>query len=171
MQHGLRSSYTNNLTRNSVWSTTLKPELFDEVLKAALMISQQDCDDDEDLAAPSNLIKLRYDMQRLCGIKLGQALKNNNEKEITEADRFLKLISLQWDTKIARVVLENRKFNAAKPLPTAGDIQKMAAFLNEQLAKAEEPENYSEYRRLVLLILAKVITYNRRRCGEMQAIR
>ena len=49
----------------------LAPEYFGQMAKASLQVAAQDDYDDKILGAPSNAIKLSYDIKRLCGIKLG----------------------------------------------------------------------------------------------------
>ena len=58
----------------------LAPEYFDQMAKASLQVAAQDDYDDEILGAPSNAIKLSYDIKRLCGIKLGLGIKIKNQE-------------------------------------------------------------------------------------------
>lgn len=55
----------------------------------------------------------------------------------------------------------------------AADIVKLATYLKEHLRIQALPEqpSYEEYRKTVLLVLARLVTYNRRRPGEVQALR
>ena len=50
----------------------LTPANFDTISKAALKVARQDEDDEDNLAAPSNAIKLSHDFKRLAGIKLAK---------------------------------------------------------------------------------------------------
>ena len=53
----------------------------------------------------------------------------------------------------------------------AEDIVKLANYLKGKLAECREPTTYGEFRELSLLVLARLISFNRRRPGEVQALR
>ncbi len=149
----------------------LAPTYFDHVTKAALVCSDQDDDDEEELGSPSNAIKLQYDIKRLCSIKLAKAIMNGDEKRKKEANEFLQLMEISWSSKLARVALQRKRMNRKKPLPLPEDIQKLASYLNGELDDFDPADtSYPNYRRGVMLVEAKLISYNRRRCGELQAM-
>jgi hypothetical protein len=149
----------------------LKPEHFDMVVKAALACAAQDADDEEDLATPSNAIKLHYDLQRLTSIKMGIAMKIGDTKTRKDCKTFLKLITMQYSNRLARVLLQERRFNIRKPLPLPEDIQKLCTFLKKELSSLDLNDSSSKnYLRATKLAEARLILYNRRRCGELQAM-
>ena len=52
------------------------------------------------------------------------------------------------------------------------DIVKLAEYLKSSIVSISSTiEDYTAYRRMVLLVLARLISYNRRRPGEVQALR
>ena len=153
-------------------SDYLVPIYFTQVAKAALRVAKQDEGDEEDLAAPSNAVKLSYDIKRLVSIKLAKAIRSENTKDRQEAEDFLKLMSIEWSTKLARVTLEDRKHNKKTPLPLQEDIQRLSEYLNDQIREFKTQDaSYKNYRSGVILAESKLITFNRRRCGELQAMR
>ncbi|XP_014669798.1 PREDICTED: protein starmaker-like [Priapulus caudatus] len=133
--------------------------------------SPQDADDEEELGTPSNAIKLSHNIRRLASAKLAFAIKQGNEPKRRESKDFLTLIKLEWTTKLARVTLETRKFNSKKPLPLPQDVLKLANFNKEELEKLDlNDASYPNYRKVVTLTETRLILYNRRRCGELQAM-
>ena len=62
--------------------------------------------DDEDFASPSITIKLPYDIKRLVSIKLAEAIVSGNSQVKQDCEEFLKLMTISWSTKLAKVALE-----------------------------------------------------------------
>jgi hypothetical protein len=135
-------------------------------------------DNEEDLQAPSNAIKLSYDILRLCHAKVYQAMddpnKERGEAERKKTKRFVERFSQHWYTDVkkkARHVLRQRRINKRQELPVPQDIVKLANQLKDSLGKAKRPETPEELRSLQLNVLARLISYNRRRPGEVQSLR
>ncbi|XP_033731339.1 uncharacterized protein LOC117320961 isoform X2 [Pecten maximus] len=169
--------HLNNITGNKDKDLNffLQPSYFESVAKAALQCSKQDADDDEDLASPSNAIKLGYDIKSLASSKLGNALINGDNKKKEEAENFLKLMNMQWGlkvTKLARVLLNERHFNRRCPLPKPDDVKKITVHMKKEISSLDLNDmSYQNYRRAAILVLARTTLYNRRRCHEVQALR
>lgn len=87
----------------------LQPKYFSEVAHAALKVAKQDDDNDDNLQAPSNAIKLGYHLKRLCNLKLGLAIRHGNDDQRRASKNFLKLMEIEWCSKLARVNLEEGK--------------------------------------------------------------
>ena len=153
----------------------IHPKNFDHFVKAALKCAKQDDEDEEEIKSPSNAIKLGYDIKRMASAKLGEALKTGNEVKTSEAKDFLKLMTLNWGlqvTKLSRVVLSERNFNSYKPLPFPSDVKKLATYLQSSLNSLDlQDYSYTQRKKVAVLSLARLTLYNRRRCGEVQAIR
>ncbi|KAJ8018205.1 hypothetical protein HOLleu_43939 [Holothuria leucospilota] len=150
----------------------LDPTYFTYVARAALKVAQQDNEDEEDLKAPSNALKLSYDIKRMANIKLAQAIQARDQGKKRSAQDFLQLMSIEWSTKLERVLLEERKHTDKKPLPLPNDIVKFNRYLtNEATACDLTDTSYANFKKIVTLTLAALITYNRRRPGEVQAIK
>ena len=83
----------------------------------------------------------------------------------------------EWSTrvaKLAKTTLDERKFNQKKMLPEPEDVMKMCKYLNRQMELLENElgeAHFSTYRRACILVEAKLISYNRRRPGEIESIR
>ncbi|KAK3107723.1 hypothetical protein FSP39_020825 [Pinctada imbricata] len=63
----------------------LRPVHFENVILAALNCSFPNADDTEDLEAPSNAIKLKYDIRGILNDKLTFVLKKSNDEMDQEA--------------------------------------------------------------------------------------
>ncbi|KAJ8017713.1 hypothetical protein HOLleu_44683 [Holothuria leucospilota] len=150
----------------------LAPEFFQHVAQAALKVAQQDCSDEESLQAPSNAVKLAHDIKRMANIKLARSIESRNKEMKESSIDFLHLMSIQWSTKLARVLLEEKKHVKNSPLPVPSDVVKFSQHLKEKAKVCDlEDTSYQNYRKVVILALAALISYNRRRPGEVQAIK
>ncbi|KAJ8048412.1 hypothetical protein HOLleu_00721 [Holothuria leucospilota] len=99
----------------------LDPAYFAYVASAVLKVAKQDQEDDEDPKAPSNALKLSY-IKRMANIKLAQAIQAQDQGKKQSAQDFIQLMSIEWNTKLERVLLEERKHAEKKPLPLPSDI-------------------------------------------------
>ena len=50
-----------------------------------------------------------------------------------EAKDFLKLMAINFSTKLARVLLSERRFGVRKPLPLPSDIKQLAEYISAEL--------------------------------------
>ncbi|XP_062575025.1 uncharacterized protein LOC134236887 [Saccostrea cucullata] len=150
----------------------LQPRYFSEVAHAALKVAKQDDDNDENLQAPSNAIKLGYHLKRLCNLKLGLAIRQGNDDQRRASKNFLKLMELEWCSKLARVNLEERRRNKKVELPLPSDVKKLSDYLKTELESFDKGNlTYENFKKGSTLTEAVLITYNRRRPGEIQAMR
>lgn len=148
----------------------LAPEYFEHVAKAALMCANQNEEDEEVIGSPSNAIKLQYDLKRLTSIKLANAIINKDPKKKKEAEEFQQLMTISWSTKLVRVALQKKSYNNKKPLPLPEDIKQLASHINSEIREFDTGDTfYENYWLGVILVESKLISFNRRRCGEVQA--
>ena len=110
----------------------LTPSNFDNVTKAAIQVALLLMDNEEQLKAPSNAIKLKYDLTRLVNAKWAYIQKNNKDpNEARKCEIFLRLITLECTsqkvTRLARLVLAGRQLNRTKEIPSPEDISKLTA--------------------------------------------
>ena len=180
---------TEELKKNLTCYNALVPGQYQKIVSAVFAVCREACEDsvedevepDEDgLEAPSNAIKLSYDLGRLCAAKTTKAIamtqdKNPaGEKDRKDAKRLMQLYKLNWQVDVlkrARHCLRERKLNVTIELPDPKDIAIFAKFMLQTMKKAKKPENYDEFKLLQIWILARLIQYNRRRPGEMQVLK
>lgn len=160
--------------QDSLWDF-LRPQNFDNLVLAALKCSFPNADDDDDLLSPSNAIKLKYDLYRLVNTKWALIVKTSgseNSKEAKECKTLASLMDIEWKervTIIARAVLSRRKFDEKKELPSPEDIEKMTMHLSKKLKETSlTSENFT---RLVTIVQTRLLLYNKRRTGELEAIK
>ena len=149
----------------------ISPQYFPDICRAVMRVARQDEDNDEEFGAPSNAIKLKYDLKRLGCLKLSEAIIEKNELRKSDAEEFIQLMNIRYSDNLAKVSLFNKKLNERKPLPLPADVQKLAKYINDEMEKFDHVDvTYQKYVRAVTLAQAKLISFNRRRCGEVQQI-
>jgi hypothetical protein len=118
-------------------------------------------DDEEDLLKPSNAVKIGFDLKRLANGKIGHALTNKNKAEREEAEDFLKMMQIFWGTritKLARVILEQRKFGQEVHLPQPEDIKELYLYLQRTLAELDlKSTDFENYRKVCEAVEARLI--------------
>ena len=176
--------------KNLTWYDALVPDQYDNIVKAVFTVCREpyieglldELDregmDEDDLVAPSNALKLTYDIARMCSIKVTMAidLKNQNQGTIDRKNvkRFMEKFKFNWSTDVkkrARHVLRERKLNTTVELPDPNDIAIFAQFMQKKMEQATKPCSYDEFKEMQHDVLARLIAYNRRRPGELQALK
>ncbi|XP_060584452.1 uncharacterized protein LOC132740548 isoform X2 [Ruditapes philippinarum] len=164
----------SNIQEPSLWQY-LKPEYFNDIVNATVLTASPISDEDDSLQAPSNAIKLGYDLKRLLNGKIGLAIMDHDEQSQSDAGKVLKLMDIYWGsrvTKAARVLLDERRYYAEKHLPHPEDILKLNCYLQDSISQLDyKKTDKMNFRLVAELIEAKLILYNRRRTGELQAVR
>jgi len=153
----------------------LKPEYFETIVKATLLASLSNLDDEDELQSPSNALKLGYDITRLINIKIGLAIQFRNSLVQEEAEKLLQLMRIFWPTrvtKLARVILLERQYNKEHCLPPPDDLKKLNTYLEDAIGKLNlKSPKYEDYRRAAEVLGSKLLMYNRRRTGEIEGLR
>ncbi|XP_069105224.1 uncharacterized protein [Argopecten irradians] len=155
-------------------SDYLKPKYFDLVCEGALLCAHMENDDEEDLKSPSAALKIGFDIGRMANIKLGLALRSSNKEEKQEAEEFSSLIKLEWSTrvsKLAHLKLQDMKVNKpASPLPIPEDLSVLGGRVVNEMKTMKYEKDIDTYRRAVMLVQTRLLTYNKRRSGELEAL-
>ena len=164
----------------------IHPNMYDNFIKAVFAVCGEeqieeaaapvsDCDL---LKAPSNALKLSYDITKLCNMKMALAIHDEDrvagEKDRKDSKRFMDLYRSQWEVDVkkkARHVLRERKLNMTVHLPDPADIAKLASHLRAKMLAMEMPASYDDFRRMQYLCLARLMSYNRRGPGEVQTLK
>ncbi|WAR09247.1 hypothetical protein MAR_019205 [Mya arenaria] len=151
----------------------LVPSYFDNFVRASLSVSMPNMDDLDDLKAPSNAIKLKYDIRRLVNAKYACLLKGNDTDiaDLKSCKRFLTLMEIEWAervTKIARTVLQARQLTEKKDIPAPGDVEMLTKHLASELQTTEM--NTANFHRLVQLCQTRLLLFNKRRSGELEVL-
>lgn len=110
---------------------------------------------------------------------MAHSIKMSDEVGRQEATDFIQLLKMEWSTRvnrISRATLVERNFNKKKPLPDPEDIVKLATYLVTELQKLESKldpalADNMKFRKVVMLVQSRLLLYNRRRPGELEALR
>ena len=162
-----------NKKQKTLWDF-LKPQHFEDIVVASIKCSYPNADDNEDLLSPSNAIKLKYDINRLICCKWAFIVGkcgNGNAKEALECETLLTQMTRQWKEKVSTTasnVLNLRKFQEKKELPSPEDIRDITKFLVQQLQKL--PLTPDNFHRVVVIAETRLLLYNKRRTGELEVI-
>ena len=161
-------------SRNLQMQEFLHPQYFDNVISAALNCGIRDVDDEGELLHPSTPIKIGYDVARLCNIQMGFAIRAGDKELIDQINNFALLRKMEWHEKITRsankILRERRQEkNLSLPLPT--DLANLATFLKEKLGKVclDVTKAANHFRCVAMLTMTRLLLYNKRRSGELEA--
>ena len=105
---------------------------------AALKCSKQDDNDEEDIKAPSNAIKLGYDIKRMASAKYAFGITSGNQEMKREGKEFLRVMTIRWHTEVtrlAREVLLEKSMNKPSHLPLPGDVKDLQDNIKMSLGK------------------------------------
>ena len=176
---------SEDLQKNLNFYDALIPEQYSRFVQAVFQVCREEVfeglalgDEEESLEAPSNAIKLSYDIQKLCYIKQTKAIdfpdKVKGEQDRKQVKRFLEKFTIHWGNDVkkrARHVLRDRKLNATVQLPDPEDIAKLADYMQDLMKSTEKPTTPSDFKQLQNYVLARLISFNRRRPGEVQVLK
>lgn len=158
-------------------SEMLSPENFYNVAEVALQICNSTEHEEDELQHPSTAIKSGFDLMRMASSKVGISIKTKKKEMKKEGEAFMYLMSKEWGykvNKVARSTLSERMFNQKKELPYPEDIMKLSSYLVENLEFVDlsyTAVSGMMFRRIVMLVEARLLLYNRRRPGELEALR
>ena len=148
----------------------LTMKYFDNIVEVTLEMCG--INEHDELLHPSTANKIGFDLGRLIGLKYGYCLRQNDIVGKEESDGFLKLMKIDWSTKVtthASVLLRQRHFDNRRQLPHPDDIEKVATKLSEKLSNYDY-KNKSEYVEVARTALLRLMVYNRRRSGEIEEL-
>ena len=157
----------------------IKGTMFDICCEAALRLAKKNIDDEEDLASPTEALKMGFDLMKLVDIKEGFALKKGGSGhaaiEKQDCKSFFRLMKIEWTAKVSKLAhnsLRERHLNKKVYLPLGEDLVKLAEYLKEELGKIQEelgsPPDYQIYKKVTMLVQARLLLYNKRRSGELE---
>ena len=147
----------------------IHPQKFDTLVKAAQSLAGQLTKDE--LRRPSVALRMGHLLESLAQKKLSLALQSGNAASASEARDFLTVKKSEWYEKIsagALADLTSRKFNKVTNLPKAEDIQSLSSYLIRELKRSER--KLEDYRNTQILVLVRLLTFNRRRPGELEQL-
>jgi hypothetical protein len=152
------------------------PSLFKQVIVAAKYVAGYD-DSTGLYKKPSLALKIGHTLKKCAKLVKTEALLNNDNVTIEAADRFFQLCELEWNDAVSAAALKtltNRQRNSISLLPLSEDVKKLHIYLHSQVLRGielltgEKTESFeAAWRNLAEAILTQLISFNRRRPGEV----
>jgi len=162
----VRCNTKDDLTMNDL----ISPKYFDEVVTATLSLCSHN--DEFVLKTSSVALKIGYDLGRLAGLKICQCIKSGLEGGQDDARKFLEMMKFYWSVKVSKFAhcsLQEKHYNNHRSLPHPQDIKIVAESLVE-LAENLDISTKTSYHEAVKVVLPRLMVYNRRRSGEIEAL-
>ena len=155
----------------------LQPSIFSSVIDGVFDLCGLD-DMTGTILKPSIGIKLGISLGHILNLVLGEAIEAGDQHMITQCEQFERLISLRWNNEInrlARIELDERKWNRPKLIPLTADVQCLTAHIkmvcsSAVSALATDDTDVDAWRRLASGTLVLLMTFNRKRSGEVAKI-
>ncbi|XP_051781264.1 uncharacterized protein LOC114648939 [Erpetoichthys calabaricus] len=149
------------------------PSSFPHVVTAVKCVAGYD-QESGTMKTPSLALKLGHSLQKISNIVEAQAMVEENEMMVKNAQSFRKIYETQWNELISSVALRclrESKWNAPQLLPFTEDVKKMHLYLDDK-----QEENYKNllaeasarnWASLAKVTLTQIILFNRKREGEV----
>jgi hypothetical protein len=152
-------------------SDFLEPQHFKCVLKAVQKVAGGT---EESYKTPSNALKSGHHIKEMCAIKETFSIIAKDKDGMESAAQFLTLVKSNWAVEISTLAcatLSERRYNTVVELPTPQDIAKLSSYLQNEEVKIRKIETAGEFRRACEVVQARLTSYNKRRPGEIEALR
>ena len=147
----------------------LQPRHLDLITEAAM-------DDVEHLTSPTNAIKIKYDIQKCCNIKWDTNAKHPSLDASTAeiCINLDRLFTMEWKetvSRLARSILASRKLTAELTMSSPADIETLHTVTVKKMKALDfDRKHLDVYRAAVIAVQARILLYNKRRSGEIDAI-
>lgn len=126
---------------------------------------------------PSLVTSLGTLLKQICKLCISEWIKRHNEDKQKHAENYLKLLTNDYTSDVARTALETQsreKRYSTVVLPSKNDIQKLQVYLRNKLRKSYKAlkEHFSKkaWHDLATSALISIQLFNRRRAGEIERI-
>ena len=151
----------------------MTPSHFDDVVQATRNIAATAGSTNSD-NSPSLALKLGYNISQCAGVLWGKALRNMDEEKVRKVEYFQKLYSTDWKLKVSSQALTTMRRtdrNREEQLPICEDLLTFREYLlrkiKEEEANLKLNPSAQAWTTLAELILARIISFNKRRAGEV----
>lgn len=151
----------------------IKPHCFDTVVRAVRTVANFDYSSST-YGTPSLALKLDHSLNKCCNIIKSEALRNRLTEQYEDAKHFEELLRSDWAVEVssrALATLSDRKMNKERQIPLTEDITKLHSKLDQEIERCRTEIKVKVSAALwsvfAQVMLAKVLTFNRRRSGEM----
>ena len=152
------------------------PENFDKLIQAAKAIAGYN--GPRDIKTPTTFLKLGFCIRNLAVVLRAVALRECADTNIQKLRNFIELYETDWQifASNARATHNAVKANAPEELPVESDVKLFRAYvmnkMKELVKKIKENRfDVSDLRTLSKVTLARVMTFNARRGGEVSKLK
>ena len=156
---------------NVSWCDLLVPEKFQPVATAVCLVSG--CTGNM-VEHPSNARKSGYYIKDMAGTKETEAIMVRDIKKADDARLFTAICKKKWVTEVSALgcaALNEHTFNKVIDLPKPADLGTLSRYLRNAARDIATIDNEEQYRHAVHIVQARLLSYNRRRPGELQTIK
>ena len=165
----------NEGKREKNLATFINAKSFDVVMGAVeeLCVMESDAFGRRIFKKPSTALKLGHSLMKCAVIKKGNGVRDGDGTCEKEAESYIHLHSSEWTDNISSPCLYSlraNKFNKPELQPLSSDLLKMKEYEVDMIQKLTEKllsdENYSTWRLLAEMTLARLTQFNCRRVSE-----
>ena len=146
-------------------------ENFDKIVSSAKFLTGYR--GPRDIDNPNTFCKFGFSLHNLVLIVRAVSLKENNSIRTEKCRIFLELCEPEWRLILAnnaRATYDCKKAKAPEKLPLEDDVVIFRSFLVNEIEKICEKFVVKEYRYLQKLTLARLMSFNARRGGEVSKL-
>jgi len=165
---------------NAYLSDFLSPDKFEDVMSAVRLeyhFVPSNEDQSARLSTPSLALKLGQALQKWAAMLRNMALKAKNNDLASSASNYMLIHEKEWPQKVSAFALHTINIdrqNRPEVLPLTSDITKLSNYLHSEIkvrtTAYEEEHTAFSYEQLGQFMLAKLITFKKRRAGETARI-
>ena len=125
--------------------------------------------------SPSTALTLGHNIKKAAAIVCGYAVRCNDEKEIKDAETFLKLMRMEWADEISSIAITSLKVshhNRPSLLPMTDDLIKLKKYLYKTIETCQKLLCSGEltavtWREMAEATLTWILLFNKRRSSEV----
>ncbi|XP_069108874.1 uncharacterized protein [Argopecten irradians] len=157
----------------------LKPEMFDTIIDAIGIECKYSVNNKiPKFEVPSLALKIGHSLRKCAYMKIGLCIKERDEGGENECEKFLKLLTMEYTDRVSSIALQTLSTNKRKTcpcLPLTEDVMKFQSFVQNEVSSLIKDVCNTEgccdfslkFQSLAKATLARVITFNKRRSGEV----
>ena len=138
----------------------LRPEFYDAFVESVLGIRKEN---------KQVAFTLGHYIKKLCLLNIAEAIKSKNPVMKSRTQEFFDLYNGMWSETVSSSTVrmqQKAKLNQVVLLPELPDLKCLTAFVDEEIRKEMAAETI-DYTRLLKLLLATLVLFNKRRPAEV----
>ena len=153
--------------------TLMKPENFDLVVATTKAMSVEK--EKPVLTLPRYIGNL---LGHIIQIKIGHALRSNDEIKCDEATKFQRLMSAEWNFRVNSAAVKKlnvTKRNQVQAVPLTDDLVRLREYIltemEEEMTQLQKSKSAQVFTKLAKLTMSRLILFNKRRRAEVKDLK